>query len=71
MIVVHNRDRPENFELKKPTLPSFDSYKKPSWMLPYSAIIGWGKILAKVHLKGLVGKYLANAILNKTICAYI
>ena len=33
MIVVHNRDRPKNFELNKPTLPSFNSYKKPSWLL--------------------------------------
>ena len=39
--------------------------------LPYSAIIGWGKYWQKAYLKGLVGKYLANAVLNKTICAYI
>ena len=32
MIVVHNRDRPENLEFKKLTLPSFNSYKMPSWM---------------------------------------
>ena len=31
--MVHNRDRPENFEFKKPTLPSFNSYEKPFWML--------------------------------------
>ena len=32
---------------------------------------GGGKYWGKVHLKGVVRKYLANAILNKTICAYI
>ena len=32
---------------------------------------GRGKYWRKVYLKGLVGKYLANAALNKTICAYI
>ena len=24
MLVVHNRDRPENFEFKKPAIPSFN-----------------------------------------------
>ena len=32
MMVVHNRDRPKNLECKKPTLPFFNSYKKPLWM---------------------------------------
>ena len=40
-------------------------------VIPYSTIIGQGKILGKVHLNGLAGKYLANAVLNKTVCAYI
>ena len=30
-----------------------------------------GKHWQKAHLKGLLGKYLANAVLNKTMCAYI
>ena len=33
-------------------------------MVPYSAIIGWGKNWQKVYLKGLVRKYLVNAIVN-------
>ena len=37
----------------------------------YSTIIGGGKYWRKVDLKGLVGKYLANDVLNKTICPYI
>ena len=40
-------------------------------VVPYSAIIGWGKYWQKVYLKGLVGKYLVYAVLNKTICTYI
>ena len=40
-------------------------------VIPYSAIIGRGKYWQKIHLKGLVGKYLMNAILNKAKCAYI
>ena len=34
-------------------------------------LYGGGKYWQKVYLKGLVEKYLANAVLNKTICAYI
>ena len=37
----------------------------------YSAIIGWEKYWQKVYLKILVGKYLVNAILNKTTYTYI
>ena len=37
----------------------------------YSAIIEWGKYWQKVYLERVVGKYLANLHLNKTICAYI
>ena len=39
--------------------------------IPYSAIIGRGKILAKSLPERMVGKYLVNLHLNKTICAYI
>ena len=37
----------------------------------YSAIIGRGKYWRKVYLERVVGKYLTNLHLNKTICAYI
>ena len=40
-------------------------------VIPYSTFIGQGKYWGKVHLNGLAGKYLANAIVNKTIYAYI
>ena len=36
----------------------------------YSAIIGRGEILAKSLPERMVGKYLVNLHLNKTICAY-
>ena len=39
--------------------------------IPYSAIIGRGKIWAKSLPERMVGKYLVNLHLNKTICAYI
>ena len=35
-----------------------------------ASIIAWGKYGRKVYLKELVEKYLANAVLNKTICDY-
>ena len=41
------------------------------YKISYSAIIGRGKCWRKVYLKRLVGKYLAKAVLNKTICIYI
>ena len=39
--------------------------------IPYCIIIGWGKYWQKVYLEGMVGKYLANLNLNKTICILI
>ena len=39
--------------------------------VPYSALIGQGKYWQKAYFKRLVGKYLANAIIIKTICTYI
>ena len=41
------------------------------YRVPYSAIIGRGKYWRKVYLERMVGKYLANLHLNKTICTYI
>ena len=40
-------------------------------MIPFSVIIGYKKVLVKVNLEGMVGKYLANLNQNKTMCAYI
>ena len=37
----------------------------------YSTIIEWGKHWQQLYLEGMVGNYLANLNLNKTICAYI
>ena len=39
--------------------------------LPYSTSMGRGKYWRKVYLERVVGKYLANLDLNKTVCAYI
>ena len=33
--------------------------------------LGWGIIMMKVYLEGLVGKYLVNVNQNKTTSAYI
>ena len=41
------------------------------YIYPYSTIIGWGKYWQKLYLERMVGKYLVNLRLNKTIYTYI
>ena len=58
---------------------SWDIWKPPKFLvmaaikasISYSTIIGWEKYWQKVYLEGMVGKYLRNLNLNKTIYVLI